>query len=164
MQRRVIALLVLLAATYAAADADAASSAVRVLTDVNFEHDTQAVTGSTTGDWFVEFYAPWCGHCKRLEETWEKLASKLAEDKEAGEITPIIAKVDGTQAKGLSERFKIQVKWPTASILRTRACHLPFACRRFVDGLKRAGLPDASDVQQGQDVHVRRRARFRVAL
>lgn len=146
MQRRAIALLVLIAATCAAADADAASSAVRVLTDANFEHDTQAVTGSTTGDWFVEFYAPWCGHCKRLEETWEKLASKLAEDKEAGEITPIIAKVDGTQAKGLSERFKIQVKWPTKSILRTHACDLPFACRRFVDGLKRAGLPDASDV------------------
>lgn len=25
------------------------------LTDANFEHDTQAVTGATTGDWFILF-------------------------------------------------------------------------------------------------------------
>eukprot|EP00960_Hanusia_phi_P052183 761301-Hanusia_phi.AAC.2 len=31
----------------------------KVLADSNFEHDTQSVTGATTGDWFVEFYAPW---------------------------------------------------------------------------------------------------------
>lgn len=35
-----------------------AASFVKVLTDANFEHDTQASTGATTGDWFVEFYAP----------------------------------------------------------------------------------------------------------
>lgn len=33
-------------------------SHVKVLTDKTFEHDTQASTGATTGDWFVEFYAP----------------------------------------------------------------------------------------------------------
>ena len=36
-----------------------AASSVKVLTDKNFEHDTQATTGATTGDWFVLFYAPW---------------------------------------------------------------------------------------------------------
>ena len=29
---------------------------VRDLTDLNFEHLTQASTGATTGDWFVMFY------------------------------------------------------------------------------------------------------------
>ncbi|EKX52941.1 hypothetical protein GUITHDRAFT_84522 [Guillardia theta CCMP2712] len=83
-------------------------SFVKVLTDSTFEHDTQSVTGATTGDWFVEFYAPWCGHCKSLTPTWESLAQKLNEEKEAGDVTPIIAKVDGTVSPKLQERFQIR--------------------------------------------------------
>jgi hypothetical protein len=33
------------------------TSSIAVLTDSNFEHDTQATTGSTTGRWLVLFHA-----------------------------------------------------------------------------------------------------------
>ena len=52
-------------------------SEVIQLDQSNFEHLTQASTGATTGDWLVKFYAPWCGHCKKMEGLYEEVAGIL---------------------------------------------------------------------------------------
>jgi len=70
---------------------------VIVLEEANFDDE---VFGSNDG-WFVEFYAPWCGHCKSLAPQWAKLATELK-----GEIK--VAKVDATQNSNLGQRFGVQ--------------------------------------------------------
>jgi len=51
--------------------AQEAGSDVVVLGDATFADKTKE------GDWLVEFFAPWCGHCKKLAPTWEELATKV---------------------------------------------------------------------------------------
>eukprot|EP00353_Schmidingerella_taraikaensis_P010239 CAMPEP_0185581214 /NCGR_PEP_ID=MMETSP0434-20130131/18177_1 /TAXON_ID=626734 ORGANISM="Favella taraikaensis, Strain Fe Narragansett Bay" /NCGR_SAMPLE_ID=MMETSP0434 /ASSEMBLY_ACC=CAM_ASM_000379 /LENGTH=124 /DNA_ID=CAMNT_0028199699 /DNA_START=26 /DNA_END=400 /DNA_ORIENTATION=- len=55
---------------------------------LNAETFEDAVESGTA---FVKFYAPWCGHCKRLAPTWDKLADEFAT-----EDGVTIAKVDCT--------------------------------------------------------------------
>ncbi|KAF2352259.1 disulfide isomerase [Trinorchestia longiramus] len=49
------------------------NSDVIELTDSNFDK-TVLKDG---GMWLVEFFAPWCGHCKNLAPHWEEAATKL---------------------------------------------------------------------------------------
>ena len=48
---------------------------------------------------FVMFFAPWCGHCKSFEPTWDRLAEIM--ETEAIEI----GMVDAIQDSGLAARF-----------------------------------------------------------
>ncbi|CAN0574844.1 unnamed protein product, partial [Ectocarpus sp. 12 AP-2014] len=43
-------------------------------------------------DVLVEFYAPWCGHCKALAPKYDELASKLE-----GVDSVVVAKMDATE-------------------------------------------------------------------
>jgi protein disulfide-isomerase-like protein len=52
----------------------------------------------------IEFYAPWCGHCKRLAPEYEKAADLL---KESG-VAARIAKVDSTVEKNAAGAYSIR--------------------------------------------------------
>lgn len=82
-------------------------SEVVVLTNSNFEHDTQVTSGATTGDWFVKFYAPWCGHCKALAPAWDEVALELKAKADEG-VSVNVAKVDVTAHSALGKRFEVK--------------------------------------------------------
>jgi len=67
------------------------------LTDANFEDE---VANSKTGV-LVEFFAPWCGHCQRLEPEWKKAAGELR-----GKMK--LAALDATIHTASAGRFQVQ--------------------------------------------------------
>ena len=133
----------------------------------------QASTGSTTGPWFVKFYAPWCGHCVRLAPTWGELAHELH-----GKVN--VAKVDCTANPVVCSRFGVR-GYPTLKFfndgkVRTCVCvgctvisfialfesHVTDLqvlrqarrritdnlCARWLQGLRNRGRPSTADIHR----------------
>mmetsp|Transcript_12112 Transcript_12112/g.15131 ORF Transcript_12112/g.15131 Transcript_12112/m.15131 type:complete len:359 (-) Transcript_12112:35-1111(-) len=72
-------------------------SLVTKLTSSNF--DEIALGGKNV---LVEFYAPWCGHCKQLAPTYEQVAGAFEQ-----EDSVVIAKVDATEEGDLASKYGV---------------------------------------------------------
>ena len=77
------------------------------LTASNF--DDLVVYGGET--WLVEFYAPWCGHCKNLAPEWAEAATRLK-----GKVK--VGAVDCDSEKELQGRFAVQ-GFPTIKVFQS---------------------------------------------
>ena len=63
----------------------------KILNDKNFEHDTQATSGHTTGDWFVLFCDKNMNRiCEKPRQLWDKLYGVLS-----GRATAAYVDLDG---------------------------------------------------------------------
>jgi len=78
-----------------------------ILTSDNFDAKT------SEGVWFVKFYAPWCGHCKRLAPAWSEYATTV---KSKG-LGYNVAKVDCTVQRDVCQKYAIR-GYPTLKLLK----------------------------------------------
>lgn len=82
---------------------------VKHLTDETFDDII-----SETESILVMFYAPWCGHCKRLKPKYEKAAEKLKQKK----INGILAALDATKEPKTAKKFSV-TGYPTLKYFRS---------------------------------------------
>ncbi|KRZ16465.1 Protein disulfide-isomerase A6, partial [Trichinella zimbabwensis] len=66
------------------------------LNDANFD----SMITSSDDMWLVEFFAPWCGHCKNLQPHWASAATQLK-----GKVK--VAAIDATVNTATAQRFGI---------------------------------------------------------
>ncbi|XP_063305034.1 protein disulfide-isomerase A3 [Pelobates fuscus] len=71
---------------------------VKVVVAENFDE----LVNDESKDVLIEFYAPWCGHCKNLEPKYKELGEKLALDPNI-----IIAKMDAT-ANDVPSQYEVR--------------------------------------------------------
>lgn len=78
---------------------------VVILTEDNFEKEVGQDRAA-----LVEFYAPWCGHCKKLAPEYETLGASFKKAKSV-----LIGKVDCDDQKNLCGKYDVQgyptIKW-----------------------------------------------------
>ncbi|XP_053301170.1 protein disulfide-isomerase A6 isoform X2 [Pleuronectes platessa] len=80
------------------------------LTDDNFDK----LVLDSDDVWLVEFFAPWCGHCKNLEPEWAAAATAVKEQTK-GRVR--LGAMDATVHQAVSGRYGIR-GFPTIKIFR----------------------------------------------
>ncbi|KAF9586751.1 hypothetical protein BGW38_000002 [Lunasporangiospora selenospora] len=78
------------------------------------------------GPWFIEYYAPWCGHCKALAPVWELLAEELQ-----GKVN--VGKVDCTKNEDICRKNPVP-GFPTL-LLHQYGRSIEFRKKRTPEGL-----------------------------
>ncbi|XP_013149580.1 PREDICTED: protein disulfide-isomerase A6 [Papilio polytes] len=129
LQIRSLGILLFVVGTYALYDS---SSDVIELTPNNFD---RLVTKSDE-IWIVEFYAPWCGHCKNLVPEYKKAARALK-----GIIK--VGGVDADQHKDLAQRYGV-TGFPTIKVF-SGSKHTPYQGQRTAEAFVDAGIKAAKD-------------------
>ncbi|CAF2140534.1 protein disulfide isomerase-like 1-2 [Brassica rapa] len=101
----------------------------------------------------VEFYAPWCGHCKSLAPEYEKAASELI----THNPPLVLAKIDASEEsnKGIANEYKIQ-GFPTIKILRNGGKSIqdyngPREAPGIVSYVKKQSGPASSEIKTAAD-------------
>eukprot|EP01025_Chloroclados_australasicus_P026882 TRINITY_DN2669_c0_g2_i2.p1 TRINITY_DN2669_c0_g2~~TRINITY_DN2669_c0_g2_i2.p1 ORF type:complete len:950 (+),score=137.83 TRINITY_DN2669_c0_g2_i2:247-2850(+) len=74
-------------------------------------------------DFYVKFYAPWCGHCKNMIPVWNELA--------AADNGINVAKVDCTVHKDLASKFEVR-GFPTIILFKSNGEQVKYSGARSI--------------------------------
>ncbi|KAF9916021.1 hypothetical protein BX616_004800 [Lobosporangium transversale] len=107
------------------------------------------------GPWLIEYYAPWCGHCKNLAPIYEELAGALKDKVN-------VAKVDCTQNQAICMSEEVR-GYPTIKLRqygqsieymkhRTLQHLSDFALGAIVPSVKSITAKDLNDIKNNNDV------------
>ncbi len=114
---------------------------VVVLSDSNFDEALKEFEFA-----LVEFYAPWCGHCKKLTPEYAAAAQELARTNP--EIK--LVKIDATIEKQLASRFEIK-GFPTLKLFAKGAAPILYEGQRtkndIVSWLKKKAGPTSVELK-----------------
>ncbi|CAK4662850.1 unnamed protein product [Aphanomyces euteiches] len=111
------------------------ASAVKNLDPKSFEKEV--VNGK--GVWLVEFYAPWCGHCKNLAPEWKKAAKALD-----GIVN--VAAVDCDQHKDLAAKYGVK-GFPTIKVFgENKRSPSDYQGQRTAQAIVDAGVKEATSI------------------
>lgn len=102
---------------------------VRVVVAETFEKEVL----KADKDVLIEFYAPWCGHCKKLEPVYKKVAKHFAKQRR----NILVAKMDAT-ANDVHPDFAVR-GFPTIYLVKAsdKTHPIPFeGGERTLDGFK----------------------------
>ncbi|XP_037078312.1 protein disulfide-isomerase TMX3-like [Pollicipes pollicipes] len=109
------------------------------------------------GTWLVKFYAPWCGHCKKLEPVWMQVAQHLAQSDVR------VGRVDCTKYTSVASHFGIR-GYPTIMFIRGSEFEDTYEGDRERDHIVEyahrmaaptvTSLPDAASVRQLSSRHL----------
>lgn len=108
-------------------------SEVVVLTDANFD----AQVTKSSAPWMVKFYAPWCGHCKKLAPTYDELS--LDKDLKNAKV----GKIDCTVHKAVCSQFGVK-GYPTLKVIKNGKYH-DYKGARSAPALKAFLIKDHDD-------------------
>lgn len=93
--------------------------AVAHLTAADFEEGGSVFNAEH--HWILEFYAPWCGHCKKLAPLYESAAKELKgysfPSKSQTHNTVKLGAMDVTENKEVGDAFEVK-SFPTIKVLR----------------------------------------------
>jgi protein disulfide-isomerase A1 len=148
MDRPVLLLLVFgLLASVATVSADEVDDKhVVVLTSKNYDDELAAQEFM-----LVEFYAPWCGHCKKLQPHYAEAAATLHDE---GVTNVRLAKVDCTTVRDVCDKNGVQ-GYPTVKWFRKGQDPIDFDGQRtaagIIDYVKRFSGPVLTELKNKED-------------